>query len=130
MPGSAIGINHLTGSVASLVAPTTTSMWPLKDVCCLVALFVHLAFGFCLCLCLCLCLCIPWHGTRPLQIEIEISWPSKRQLQRGNEATRQRQLSRQRSSSSRAPLACHPEQALQANLLRHSALCLILIPAA
>lgn len=49
VPGSAIGINHLTGSVASLVAPTTTSMWPLKDVCCLVALFVHLAFGFCLC---------------------------------------------------------------------------------
>lgn len=71
VPGSAIGINHLTGSVASLVAPTTTSMWPLKDVCCLVALFVHLAFGFCLCFWL--CLCIPWHGTRPLQIEIEIS---------------------------------------------------------
>lgn len=49
-----------------------------------------------------------------------------------NEATRQRQLSRQRSSSSRAPLACHPQQALQANLLLHSALCLclILIPAA
>lgn len=46
VPGSAIGINHLTGSVASLVAPTTTSMWPLKDVCCLVALFVHLAFAF------------------------------------------------------------------------------------
>jgi len=38
-PCLACGINHLTGSVASLVAPTTTattshfSMWPLKDIC-------------------------------------------------------------------------------------------------
>lgn len=60
VPASSIGINHLTGSVASLVAPTTTSMWPLKDVCSFVCLpFLHSTAE-----------------TRPLQIEIEISWPT------------------------------------------------------
>jgi len=83
-PCLACGINHLTGSVASLVAPTTTattshfSMWPLKDICLFVPQPASQSLG--------LSVCLPvgrsvgfgfLHSmndeAQPLQIEIEIS---------------------------------------------------------
>lgn len=119
MPGSAIGINHLTGSVASLVAPTTTSMWPLKDVCCLVALFVHLAFAF----------AFRGWGRGHCKLKSKSVSPATGNWEPAT--TTSSASSRQRSSSSRAcahPLACHHQHvrwlagsafvALQANLLR------------